>query len=352
MNTLDKHDVNRKSQDHRDPSTQKTGKEERNQREPVPPKRKQSSPALREAAEGYLQKRRQKVESDQLSDRTVKTDRRSLELLLEWVGESYGGVSVAEAVDIDLREFKEYRSRSVSPTTVAKDLRHIKSFFSDLLQRGVVNDNPAMQVDIPQSRTRDVIPKKSEFKALKAWLDGQIESREKPKWIHLLMKLACHTGMRLGELIQVKWQRGPNDVGTGHARNYVYLNSEEKTLKIKFKRKARVIPVDHVWSVFEALRNRQEQDQEYVFASPNGGHYDDSYVCNCWKKEIKKVEALSREYTCHSIRHAVVTSLLRSNFSTHKVGQFVGHSSEQITERYAHLIAGDLSEMANELAGS
>jgi integrase len=106
-----------------------------------------------------------------------------------------------------------------------------------------------------------------------------------------------------------------------------------------------------VWDVFEVLRKRREPGQRYVFASPNGGHYDNSYVCRCWKKEIKKVEALSRPYTSHDIRHAVVTSLLRKNYSAHKVGQLVGHSSEQITERYAHLIASDLNEMVSDLSG-
>jgi integrase len=159
--------------------------------------------------------------------------------------------------------------------------------------------------------------------------------------------------MRLGELIQIKWERGPEDIGTGHARNYVYLDREEKTLTIKFKRKLRVIPASHVWGVFETLRKRRKEDRAYVFASPNGGHYDDSYVCRLWKKETEKAKqegVLGRAYTCHSIRHAVVTSLLRKDYSAHKVGQLVGHSSEQITERYAHLVASDLNGMVVDLS--
>lgn len=116
----------------------------------------------------------------------------------------------------------------------------------------------------------------------------QIEDSDRPTWIHLLMRLACSTGMRLGELIQIKWERGPEDIGTGHARNYVYLHREEKTLTIKFKRKLRVIPASHVWGVFETLWKRRKEGRPHVFASPNGGHYDDSYVCRLWKKKIPR----------------------------------------------------------------
>jgi integrase len=349
MNIPDNDDVNAKAQDRHDPSTRKASREARNQRGPIPPKSRRSSPTLREAVEGYLQKREQKVESEQLSKRTLNTDRRSLKLLLEWFEENHGTVTAPESVGIGLREFKEFRLRSVSPTTVAKNLSHVKSFFSELVSRGKVDSNPAKRIDIPDSRERTEVPTESEFKDIKTWVDDQIESCDEPAWIHLLMKLACRTGMRLGELVQVKWQRGPRDVGTGDARNYVYLDSEERTITIKFKRKLRVIPADQVWGVFDLLWERSEPGDEYVFASPNGGHYDDSYVCNRWKKEIRKVPSLSVHYTCHCIRHAVVTSLLRKDYTAHKVGQLVGHSSEQITERYAHLIPSDLSEMTGDL---
>lgn len=323
------------------------------QRVDRPPKRRRrrQPPTLEVAVENYLSKRKRKVDSDELSGRTYKTDRRSLKLLVEWTRSEYGPLPVTDIDATLLRDFKEHRLRSVSPTTTAKNLRHIKSFFSDLVQRDLVDSNPAKRVSIPKTRRRDLVPKRSELLALKKWLDKQIEGREEPEMIHLLMKLACNTGMRLGELIRIKWERGPKDIGTGHSRNYVYLNSEEKTLTIKFKRKLRVIPVGHVWDIFEILRKRTTKGQQYVFASPNGGHYDDSYICHRWKKEIKQADGLTHPYTSHAIRHAVVTFLLQEGYSTHKVGKLVGHSSAQITERYAHLLASDLNEMVGDLSG-
>lgn len=97
------------------------------------------------------------------------------------------------------------------------------------------------------------MPNEREFSALEEWPDEQIEQAETPKRIHLLMKLACHTGMRRGEIAILKWKRGAEDFGTRHCRNYVYLDTEEKNLIVTFKRELRGIPVEHIWGVLEKM---------------------------------------------------------------------------------------------------
>ncbi|MCS3664485.1 integrase [Salinibacter ruber] len=301
--------------------------------------------------EDYLEHRRRKVERDELSDQTVGTDEYVLPRFLEWTKREYGELFADELDRVDLSGYKEERLLDVSPTTVGKDLRHIQSFLSHIRKRGVISEELLQSVEIPQPRRRDVVPNEREFQALKKWLDEQIEEAEKPKWIHLLMKLACHTGMRLGEIAILKWRRGPEDVGTGHARNYVYLTPEEQTLTIKFKRKLRVIPVGQIWNIFEELKERREPSDTFVFSSPmTDSHLTVSTLCHNWKDEVKKVDALSRPYTSHSIRHGVVTHLLRQGVPVYKVGKIVGHSSEKITERYSHFIPDDLED-AMDLLG-
>lgn len=320
-------------------------------RSPIHPSEKTDQyPVLEDEVKHYLSRRHRKVESSQLSERTYTTDRRSLELFVEWIDERCDALSLDELNEVHLRQFKDFRLESVSPTTLGKELRHIQSFLGDLVRREVLDSNPMKSVGIPEPGQRNEVPNQREFEGLKSWLSDQIESRKHPEWIHLLMQLACHTGMRLGELIQIKWERGPEDHGTGHARSYVYLNAQEKTLTIKFKRKVRRIPVTHVWSVFQHLADRKEDEEIYVFSSPQGGHYDDSYVCRRWKEQVRKVDQLKRPYTCHSIRHAVVTSLMRKGYSDRKIGKMVGHSSAQITDRYSHLVANDLDDMVDELS--
>ncbi|MBB4060039.1 site-specific recombinase XerD [Salinibacter ruber] len=305
---------------------------------------------LTKLVEDYLEHRRRKRDRDELSERTVGSDEYVLPFFLDWTQEKYGTVFSDEIGEISFSAFKEKRLENVSPTTVGKDLRHIQSFFSHLRRKEVLSKDPLKSVEIPQPRRRQVVPNQQEFQALKKWLDERIKEAEKPKRTHLLMKLACHTGMRLGEMAMMKWRRGPEDVGTGHARNYVYLTPEEQTLTIKFKRKLRVIPVGQIWNIFEELKERREPSDTFVFSSPmTDSHLTVSTLCHNWKDEVKKVDALSRPYTSHSIRHGVVTHLLRQGVPVYKVGKIVGHSSEKITERYSHFIPDDLEDAMNLL---
>ena len=306
---------------------------------------------LSKLVEDYLEHRRRKRDRDELSERTVGSDEYVLPNFLEWVEKKYGELFSDELDEIDFSAFKEERLQEVSPTTVGKDLRHIQSFFSHLRKKGTISEELLQSTDIPEPRRRQVVPTQREFEALKDWLDEKIEKADEPKWIHLLMKLSCHTGMRLGEITILKWERGAEDFGTGHSRNYVYLDWEEQTLTIKFKRKLRIIPVGHIWGVFEEMRKRQEPSDTYVFTSPmSGSHYTVSTLCGKWKEEVKKVDALSRPYTSHSIRHGVITHLLREGVPVYEVGKIVGHSSEKITERYSHFVPSDLSD-AMDLLG-
>ena len=169
------------------------------------------------------------------------------------------------------------------------------------------------------------MPNEREFSALEEWPDEQIEQAETPKRIHLLMKLACHTGMRLGEIAILKWKRGAEDFGTRHSRNYVYLETEEKNLIVTFKRKLRGIPVEHIWGVLEKMLGRREPSDTYVFTSPaTGSPYTVPRLCGKWKEEVKKMGALSRPYTSYSIRHGAATHLLCQNVPVYAVGKIVG----------------------------
>jgi len=163
---------------------------------------------LTKLVENYLEHRRRKVERDELSGRTLDSDEYGLSYFLDWVEEEYGTVCSDEVEKIDFVVFKQSRLEDgVSPTTAGQNLRHTQTFFSHLRRKGVIEKDLFQRVEIPQPRSRKVVPNEREFQALKKRLDQKIEQAEKPNWVHLLMKLACHTGMRMGEMVRIKWER-------------------------------------------------------------------------------------------------------------------------------------------------
>ena len=51
----------------------------------------------------------------------------------------------------------------------------------------------------------------------------------------------------------------------------------------------------------------------------------------------------------HSLRHTTATRLIHKGIDLYTVKEWLGHSTIQITERYAHLNPGKLVQAANML---
>mgnify|MGYP000338352516 CR=1 FL=1 len=64
-------------------------------------------PTLTKLVEDYLERRRRKVERDELSERTVGSDEYALSFFLEWVESEYGTLYSDELEKIDLVAFKQ-----------------------------------------------------------------------------------------------------------------------------------------------------------------------------------------------------------------------------------------------------
>ena len=56
-----------------------------------------------------------------------------------------------------------------------------------------------------------------------------------------------------------------------------------------------------------------------------------------------------KQIRIHDLRHSHVSLLINQGFSAFEIGKRVGHSSEKVTYRYAHLFPSKQAEMANRL---
>jgi site-specific recombinase XerD len=146
--------------------------------------------------------------------------------------------------------------------------------------------------------------------------------------------VSIHTGMRAGEQFQLKWR----DVS--FERRMISL------LKTKTG-KARHIPLNAI--AWQALRERQLAQQEceakqkqrdakdagsvYVFRDAGR---DGQHNYRRWFNEAL-TEAKIKDYTWHCNRHTFASRLIMAGVDIRTVAELMGHSSIQMTMRYAHL---------------
>lgn len=133
-----------------------------------------------------------------------------------------------------------------------------------------------------------------------------------------ILKILWNTGIRIGELIDLKW----GNISDG----YLWIRSKNN--------KDRQIPFNN--GLFEELK--QIKNSEYVFASRNGNKLSYSFMYQL----IKKIS--SDRLSPHSFRHSFATRLLKNGVPLNYVSQLLGHSNLNTTLIYLHTTMDDIRE--------
>lgn len=160
---------------------------------------------------------------------------------------------------------------------------------------------------------------------------------------YLLYKVALHTGMRLGELLALKWS-----VIDFKSRQIKVCRSYCGTSKVIRETtksgKIRHVPLGE--SIYHDLLSAHDRrDSELVFHL-HGEILDKSNLRNRhFDKDIKEAE-VSR-IRIHDMRHTFASHFVMNEGNVYALQAILGHSDIKMTQRYAHLSKGYLSKNAN-----
>jgi integrase len=146
--------------------------------------------------------------------------------------------------------------------------------------------------------------------------------------------VSIHTGMRAGEQFQLKWRDVSFDrrlislpkTKTGKAR-HIPLNAialqaleERKQVQLEYETK-------------QKERGADQADSVYVFRDAGR---DPQHNYRRWFNEAL-AEAKLKDYSWHCNRHTFASRLIMAGVDLRTVAELMGHSSIQMTMRYAHL---------------
>ena len=241
-----------------------------------------------------------------------------------------GWKSVATA---DLRRFFSARFPHLKPSSLARKMSAVRSFFGFLVGQGEIPGNPADSLAAPRRRMR--LP---EFLPVDEMMDflGSLpsEGRRQARDAAIL-ELLYSSGLRVGELVALRMED---------------LSLDEGTVRVMGKgRKVRLVPVGE--SAIRALRR-------YLAVRPGlrGGGFrsslDEPLFLNLRGRVGKKsgagISARSvarmlegamdgRRLSPHGIRHSFATHLLESGADLRAIQEMLGHASLSTTQRYARV---------------
>jgi integrase len=171
-----------------------------------------------EIAEGRFfpnTRRRMLLFDDLVEDYRKATARRGKAIMRTDAGyrralESFGGRGVETITAHEVEEWRDKLAESLSPASVAHYLTVLRAIFNRGVRDGKLQASPTRGVEWPEENNARV-----------RWLTDDEENRLLPalaEWLRPLAIFAIHTGLRLGELLNLRWSDIDFGSGSLHVR--------------------------------------------------------------------------------------------------------------------------------------
>ncbi len=160
-----------------------------------------------------------------------------------------------------------------------------------------------------------------------------------PLLVHFI-RLALNTGCRKNEMLKLEWCR------VDLKANLIFLEGSNTK---NGKRRSIPLNVEARAALLDLARYRAEHcpDSPWVFVHPNGERLQ--AVAKAYKGALKRVGI--EDFRIHDLRHTCASWLVTAGVQLPAVRDLLGHSSVQMTERYAHLSPENVRAAVSALDG-
>ena len=234
-------------------------------------------------------------------------------------------------VDEALHELAKSRSGS----TVNRYKSHLSAIFTFLIRHPSYKrmgiKNPVLAASVSRFKEN---PSKDRFLSADEQ-NALLRAAQQSKWsrLYLLLMMALTTGARKGELLGLKW----SDIDF---KARVASVSHTKTDK------PRLLPL--TGNVVQELMRFRDEDDALVFRNTVAINrpYD---IKQAWVYALRRSGIAHCRF--HDLRHTAASNLVRAGRTLFEVGALLGHSSPQMTQRYAHLAINDTQVMVDLVMG-
>lgn len=243
-----------------------------------------------------------------------------------------GNIRIDELSQIKVERWKQDRAKQVKPATVNRELASLKASLNRATEWGLLAINPVKNVrGIKGAQTIRVrYLNAEERKRLYTALESRTDH------IKYIVLLALNTGIRRGEVFGLRWK----DIRFGdHPTLTVRVDSAKS-------KKARHIPLNHqaTKTLIEWQLKSGHRDG-YVFPSASGHELTD--IKRSWGSLIKTANI--KDFRFHDLRHDFASVLVMNGADLYSVKELLGHSTIEMTQRYAHLSPDRLRQVISAL---
>ncbi len=241
-------------------------------------------------------------------------------------------------LDIQLEDLQHFavqlHEHQIGPTSQARILSGIRSFYKYLLLSGEIEQDPTELLESPHlgERLPEVLST-DEIDQIQKSIDLSKPEGQRNKTI---IEVLFSCGLRVSELVNLKLSN-------------LYL--EEGFVRIMGKgSKERLVPISSkairelkYWFVDRNLMKIQQGEEDYVFLNRRGKHLTRTMILIMLKRQAVAA-GITKTISPHTLRHSFATELLKGGADLRAIQAMLGHESIGTTELYMHIDTTTLRE--------
>ena len=216
------------------------------------------------------------------------------------------------------------------PSSLARKLAAVRSFYRYLSRRGMVNDNPVDGMRTPkQPKLLPCVLTKDDADALMTFPAGLTVWSLRDR---ALLETLYSTGARVGELVAL-------DIGD--------VRELEGLVRLQGKgRKERIVPIGEM--ALDAIRRYRLSlplpsagvPPRALFCNQRGGRLTSRSVARVVNRYSSRLAGGA--VSPHALRHSFATHLLDEGADLRSIQEMLGHASLRTTQRYTHVATDQL----------
>ncbi|MFI3239152.1 MAG: site-specific tyrosine recombinase XerD [Bacteroidales bacterium] len=262
-----------------------------------------------------------------VSDNTIESYLADLRKLLFFI--SVEGVSVEDISEEHLHQFlASLHDLGIQPSSQARIISGVKSFFKYLKIEGFIDKNPARLLEQPRLGRK--LPDTLSLEEIEQMIAAIDMSKEQGQRNRAIIEVLYGSGLRVSELVELKISD---------------ISFEDEFMLVHGKgEKERLVPlsptaIEEIQTYRESYRNHQDVkrgSEDILFLNRRGAKLTRVMIFYIIR-DLAYLVGIKKDISPHTLRHSFATHLLEGGANLRAIQTMLGHESITTTEIYVHL---------------
>ena len=233
--------------------------------------------------------------------------------------------------DITIKDTQSFLTETHQRTNRGAELylRTLKAAFNRAIEWEYISSNPFLKIRLPRSyKSHPIFITKQDLEV--------ILTNTQDDLLKNIFLIAFYTGMRLGEIVNLKWN------WIDFVRGIITVLHDENF--VNKGKKDRIIPmVNVVKDVFlkQSTSGTNSNSNYFVFTRIAGIRFNEDYISRKFKIAVR-TSNLSENIHFHTLRHSFASNLVQQGVDLYVVKELLGHEDVRTTQIYSHLQSDNL----------